>query len=147
MSRIELTTELVKERNTVRLRINADLSAALGTARLLPAMVTIDGCPIPTTLHRMGGGYMMVLNKEVQQQIGATAGDTVHVTVELDGTERTVDLPDDLAAAIAAAGVRAGFDRLTPFRQAELVKSVTSAKKPETRARRIELVLHQLPTS
>ena len=141
---MEFHTDLVKERNVVRLWVPADLATTLGSARLVAAVVTINEQAIRTTLHKMGGGYMMVVNKEVQQQVGVGAGDTVRVRVELDHAEPEVDLPDDLASALADSGTRAAFDGLTRFRQTELVKSVTSAKKADTRARRIEQAVSQL---
>jgi len=137
MSGVTFRTELVKERNTVRLCVPADLAATLGTARLLPAIITIDGHPVRATLHKMGGTYMTAVNKAVQRQVGATAGDTVEVTVEPATEEPGVDVPGDLVAALAEAGAAEAFDRLTPFRRREMVKAVVSAKKPGTRARRV----------
>jgi hypothetical protein len=144
MSGIEFDTELVKARNAVRLWLPAELAGRLGDERLVPAVVTINGTPVRTTLHKMNGGYMMAVNKALQSRTGVTAGDTVHVLVERDGTERTVAVPTELADALAKAGVRDNFDRLTPFRQGELVKSVRSARRDDTRARRIDQVVHAL---
>jgi uncharacterized protein YdeI (YjbR/CyaY-like superfamily) len=134
---ISFSTELVKQRNAVRLCVPAELAPALGTARLLPARLTINGHAVQATLHKMDGSYMTAVNKKVQEQIGATAGDTVTVTIEPDTTEHIIELPDDLASAINAASAMEAFDRLTPFRKRELLTAITSAKKPETRARRI----------
>ncbi len=144
MNRIDFSTELIKERNAVRLCVPADLAATLGTARLLPALITINGRPVRATLHKMGGTYMTAVNKAVQQQVGATAGDTVTVTIEPDAEDGVVDLPDDLTTALADEGVRDAFDRLTAFRRREMVKAVVSAKKPETRARRIRQAVDRL---
>ena len=56
--------------------------------------------------------------------------------------ERTVDVPTDLAAALdAAPGARAAFDALALSHRREWVESVSEAKRPETRARRIAGVL------
>src|SRR5262249_5779368 len=92
---------------------------------------------VRTTLHRLGGGYMMAVNAELRRQLGVDAGDTVHVSVEPGGAPPAVEVPADLAAALDTAGRRAAVQALPPFRQTELVKSVTGAKRPETRARRI----------
>ena len=64
-------------------------------------------------------------------------GDEVDVTVSLDSQEREVEVPADLAAALDAAGQRAAFDALTHTRRKELARSVTEAKRPDTRERRI----------
>jgi hypothetical protein len=144
MSGIEFDTKLVKERNAVRLWVPAEPAERLGDERLVPAVVTINGTPVRTTLHKMSGGYMMAVNKAVQAQVGATAGDAVHVVVERDNAERTVEVPADLADALAKAGARDAFDRLTLFRRNELLKSVTSARRDDTRARRIDQVVRTL---
>ncbi|MPZ81491.1 MAG: DUF1905 domain-containing protein [Actinophytocola sp.] len=147
MSGIEFDTELVKERNAVRLWLPAELAQRLGDERLVPAVVTINGTPVRTTLHKMNGGYMMAVNKAVQGQMGATAGDAVHVLVERDSAERTVEVPANLADALAKAGARDAFDKLTPFRQNELLKSVTSARTDDTRARRIDQAVQALTST
>lgn len=64
-------------------------------------------------------------------------GDEVEVTIDLDAEERTVAVPDDLAAALAAAGARDAFEALPPSRRKELARAVAEAKRPETRERRI----------
>lgn len=46
-------------------------------------------------------------------------------------------VPDDLAAALDAAGVRAAFDALKGAERYSILYQIHDAKKPETRARRI----------
>jgi hypothetical protein len=147
VSKVEFSCVLIRHRSAVRLCVPAELSATLGPGPLLPAIVTINDEPVPTTLHRISGGFMMAVNKAVREQLGVTAGDTVHVTVEPDETERTIELPEDLSTALADARVRDAFDDLTPFRKDELLKSVASAKKAQTRGRRIEAVVRDLDSS
>ena len=59
----------------------------------------------------------------------------------LDTVPRTVELPEDLASALAAAGVRDSFDALSPSQRKAHVTSVESAKAAETRARRVQAVV------
>ena len=66
------------------------------------------------------------------------------VDVTLDTAPRTVELSDDLSAALAAAGVREKFDALSPSARKAHVTSVESAKAAETRARRVEAVVTKL---
>jgi uncharacterized protein YdeI (YjbR/CyaY-like superfamily) len=99
---------------------------------------------VQTTLHKMGGGYMMAVNAELRHLLGVQAGDTVQVAAEPDTAPRTIEVPDDLAAALDTAGKTATFEALTPFRQAEITKSVTRAKQPGTRARRIAQTVTEL---
>ena len=62
----------------------------------------------------------------------------------MDTAPRTVDLPDDLATALADAGLREAFDKLAPSHQKAHVTSVEGAKAAETRARRIAAVVAKL---
>ena len=57
--------------------------------------------------------------------------------MELDTAPRETPLPEDLAAALDE-DARAFFDGLAPSHRKEWVRWVEEAKKPETRATRIE---------
>ncbi len=88
-------------------------------------------------IARMGGENMIGLNKAVRAELGVEAGDTLQVTITLDAGERVVEVPDDLAAALAAAGLADTFAALAPSHRKEYVRWVTEAKKAETRERRV----------
>ncbi|WP_426310375.1 YdeI/OmpD-associated family protein [Cellulosimicrobium sp. E-16] len=63
----------------------------------------------------------------------------ITTTVEASGGTTTgLPVPDDLARALDAAGVRESFDALSFSRQRAIVEPVESAKAAETRQRRIE---------
>jgi uncharacterized protein YdeI (YjbR/CyaY-like superfamily) len=62
----------------------------------------------------------------------------VEVGLELDTAPRDVEVPPDLAVALAAVpGARQAFDALAFTHRKEWVRSVEDAKKAETRERRI----------
>ena len=61
----------------------------------------------------------------------------MHVVVDRDHEERTVDVPDDLASALDVAGLGAIFSGLAYTHRKEYVAWVTSAKRAETRANRV----------
>ena len=66
-------------------------------------------------------------------------GDEVEVDMELDTKPRVVVEPADLARALNADPVaRIAYDRLSYGHKREHVLAIDSAKKPETRIRRIE---------
>lgn len=89
------------------------------------------------------GQWMMVVN-EAMRAGGLTPPGTYPVDISVDTAERTVDVPDDLAAGLEAADVRAAFDGLSYTRRKEHVRLVLEAKRPETRAARIEKVVASL---
>lgn len=105
--------------------------------------VTVNGTyTFAGRVGRMGGENLLGFNKANRTAAGVAAGDEVDVVVRLDGVARTVDVPDDLAAALAGVpGAREAFDALAYSHRKEHVRSVVDAKRPETRAKRVGQVL------
>src|SRR5260370_12093391 len=80
-------------------------------AKRFPVVATVNGYTWRTTVARMGGEFLLGLNREVGQGAGVQAGDDVEVTIELDATPRGVEVPAALAAALAAdPPARASFE-------------------------------------
>jgi uncharacterized protein YdeI (YjbR/CyaY-like superfamily) len=95
-----------------------------------------------------GDVYMLGLSQENRAAAGVKAGDQVDVTLELDTEPRIVEVPDDLAAALAEKpGARAAFDALSYTMRKEHVRQVEEAKAQETRTRRIAKIVSQLGES
>ena len=57
----------------------------------------------------------------------------------LDSVE-ALEIPDDLRKALGAAGTRK-FEALTPGRRKEHLRALVTAKRPETRAKRVEEIV------
>ena len=75
----------------------------------------------------------------------AAALDTFDVAITLYTQPRTIDVPRDLAEALAAApAAAAGYDRLSFSHRREYVQWITEAKRHETRARRVAGTLDRL---
>src|SRR5204863_8690288 len=86
------------------IKIPPDVVAALGGGGRIPVNVTFDGIPYRGSIVTMGGQKIVGILKAIQSELGKSAGDTITVTVDVDGAERKVDIPDDLGAALAEAG-------------------------------------------
>ena len=110
---------------------------ALGSSKRPPVTITINGYTYRTTDVRMGGQFFVPLSAENREAAGVTAGDDISVDIEADTAPREVTLPDDLAAAMDDVA-RAAYDGLSYSHRKEWVRWVEEAKKPETRATRIE---------
>jgi hypothetical protein len=110
-----------------------------GTKGRVPIRATFDGFPYSGSLTPLGDGHHAVLVlKQLRRAINKTIGDTVHVALSRDLTERKITPPDDLAAALAAAPAAATyFAKLAFTHQREYVRWLEGAKKPETRTRRL----------
>ncbi len=138
------TTTLVLDDkvNATGIRVPAEAIAALGGKKKPPVIVTVNGFTYRSTVAAYGDVYMLPLSQERRAAAGVAPGDVVEVSLELDTAPRTVELPDDLAAALAARpGARAAFDALAYSARKEHVRQVTEAKAKETRERRIAKIV------
>ena len=117
----------------------------LGGGKRAAVLVTIGRRSARLRLAVMGGRNLIGLSKAARADLGVQIGDTVEATIELDLAERTVEVPDDLAAALDSdPAARARFDALPFTHRKEHVAAVTSAKRPDTRARRIAAAVERL---
>ena len=137
---IEFVAEVELEGVGAFVRLPADTADRFGTRARFPVLATFNGVPYRgSTMPTGDGRFCLGMTKAIRTELGVGAGDAVRVTIELDTAERTVEVPADLAAALAAhPGPAERFERLPYTRRKECVESLTSAKRAETRARRLE---------
>jgi hypothetical protein len=138
---------VVNEGGGAWVEVPAAVVAALGGGGRIPVQATFDDVAYRGSIASMGGCMALGVLKRIRAELGKGAGDAVRVTVERDTAERTVDVPEDLAAALAQAGAREAFDRLAFSHRREHVNAVNDAKKPETRARRIAKAVEMIRPS
>ena len=108
----------------------------------------IAGIPYRGSLMPMGDGtFGLGVLKAIQKEKGIDNGDVITVDLEIDTEERTVDIPHDLAAALKRdAGASAAWEKLSFTNRKEIALSLTEAKKPETRERRLQAAMNRLST-
>jgi hypothetical protein len=144
----ETVLEQGQTKNVVGIVIPDAVIAALGAGRRPPVQVTVNGYTYRSTVAVMGGRFMVGLAAGHRAAAGVQGGDRVTVTIAHDAAPRAVAVPDDLAAALDQAALRAAFDALAPSRRKEHVRQVETARSADTRTRRIERVLAALsPTT
>jgi hypothetical protein len=112
-----------------------DVPAVFGWERA-PVRGTVNGAPLRSTIAKYGDSHFLPVNREVREDAGAAAGETVEVELELDTKPRTVRVPKDLASALDDKA-RAAFDRMSYTHRKEYVEWIEEAKRDETRRRRI----------
>ena len=120
-----------------------EVVASLGESKRPAVTITVNDHTYRTTAVRMGGRFLVPLSAEHREAAGVAAGDDITVDIALDTAPREVDLPADLAAAMDDA-VRATYDGLSYTHRKEWVRWVEEAKRPETRATRIEKTVEGL---
>ena len=101
---------------------------------------TINSFPFRAALEPNGkGSHWLRVNKTMLDGAGAGAGDTVTIEIARAGEEPEIRVPLDLRKALAASPLAlAAWEDITPMARRDWIFSITSAKQPETRRRRIE---------
>lgn len=117
--------------------IPAKIVRDLGQKRRVPVKATLNGIVYRTTIAVYGGRYYLPARKEVREAAKLAAGKKARVTLEVDGAQRVVTIPRDLAIALEAGGTTDGFRRMSFTHQREYVDAILEAKRPETRDGRI----------
>jgi hypothetical protein len=99
----------------------------------------IHSFPFRAALEPDGrGSHWLRVNKTMHDEAGVDAVDTVMVEITRVGDEPEMRVPVDLRKALATAPLAlAGWDDITPLARRDWIFSITSAKQPETRRRRI----------
>lgn len=125
--------------------IDEDDVLALGGGRRPKVVVTVEGVTWRTSIAPMGGHFCLGLTKAQYAETGVLAGRDHAIEFVLDTAPRTVEPPEDLATALASdAGLAAAWQAWSYTRQKEAAASLTGAKQPQTRARRLTKVLDDL---
>jgi hypothetical protein len=126
--------------------LDDDQVAAVGEgAKRFPVAATVNGYTWRTSVARMGGEFLVGLNREVREAAGVAAGDDVDVTLELNVAPREVEVPGALAEALAAdPQAQASFERMAFTHRKEYARWIAEAKRDETRQRRVSQALEMI---
>ncbi len=112
---------------------------SLGGGKRPRVTVTINGHSWTTRIAIMRGRNLIGLSNANRRAAGIATGDRVEVALELVTEAPRVVEPPDLAAALDADPIaRAAYDGLTYGRRRAIVHAIETAKRPETRQRRIK---------
>ena len=124
-----------------------DIQEVFETRGRVPVRGTINGFPFRSSLMPMGGCHRMVVNKTIRDGARVKAGDKVSVQMERDEAERVVEAPLTLKKALAKSKTaQANWAKLSYTHRKEIARSITEAKKEETRDRRLEKAFDILKT-
>lgn len=118
--------------------------AEIGGNRRAPLKVTINGYTYQSTATGVEGKCMVVFPMRDREASGAAAGDVITVTLELDDGYRHVDVPPELADALAKSGLSQTFHNLTYSKRKEFARQVGEAKADDTKNRRMQKIIDQL---
>lgn len=109
-----------------------------------PVKVTLNSYTFRSTIARVNGQTFIPLRRSNREAAGVQGGQLVRVTLELDTDRREVKPPADLVKALKAGKAWAQWQQLSYSHQREHVEAIEQARKPATRARRIEKAVQAL---
>src|SRR5262245_52833374 len=143
-SKIHFTAKLVqpaapaKDDSWTFLTLPKDASRKLPSRGMTTVEGTINGVAFRATLEPDGQkSHWLKVDRKLREAAGANAGDLVTLELSPEALEPTV--PPDLRKALAAAPkARALWADITTNARTDWIHWITSAKQPETRARRVE---------
>jgi len=115
-------------------------SAKLPSRGMTAIEGTINGFPFEATLEPDGQkSHWLKVDRKLRVGADADAGDVVTLEIAPAAEQPKPMVPADLRKALAAAAkARAVWSDITPIARRDWIQWITSAKQPETRARRIK---------
>jgi hypothetical protein len=121
-------------------------SAKLPTRSMVTVDGTLEGASFQATLEPDGqGGHWLKVDRALREAAGVAAGDTVALEIASVEKEPEPKLPADLRKALAAnAAAKATWDDVTATARRDWIHWITSGKKAETRAKRIDVACDKL---
>ena len=137
-------TTLFTSGNNTGIEVPPAVVEQLGGGKRPAVLVDVNGFEYRSTVAVMGSRYLIPFSSDKRAATGLTGGDAITVELTLDTAPRTVELPDDLAAALRGGDAQANFDALSPSARKAHVTNVESAKTAETRQRRIDAIVAKL---
>jgi hypothetical protein len=125
--------------------IPRDVTQALGGLKQMRVTGTLNGIPIRTSTMPYRGGFYVGIHKASREAAGVQIGDEVELELTRDESPRALDIPPELEAVFKTEpALRERFDGLSFSRRRDLAGPISEAKKPETRAARLEKTLAAL---
>lgn len=125
----------------------AEASSGLPSRGQVSATGTLNGAKFRAMLEPDGrGGHWLKVSRVLRDRAGAEPGDSVRVELSPAFEEPEPRVPADFRRSLAAAGagVRTAWRGITPAARRDFVHWVTSPKRAETRATRIEVACDML---
>ena len=121
-------------------------SSKLPTRAMTTVEGTIGGTPFRATLEPDGQrSHWLKVSRKLRKDAGAIVGDRVELEISPAAKQLEPRLPADFRQALAAVpGARAAWSDITTIARRDWIQWISSAKKTETRVRRIDRACEML---
>lgn len=108
----------------------------------IPVKGTLQGKPFLANVVRYRGLWRLYLNTEMRRAADVDVGDKVTLRLQFDSSPRTVPVPREFTLAISKnKQAKEAFEKLSPSRQKEILRYLSSLKQPQSLERNIQKVI------
>lgn len=126
-----------------------DVEKEFGVKGQVKVQAAFDGYEYQGSLAKMGHHcHFLIVTQKIRTAIGKKSGDTIHVMISKDTSERTIAIPEDFLHRLEATPETFQFFNSLSFtNRKEYVVWITNAKKDETRMNRLDKAIKLLEQS
>ena len=104
----------------------------------VPVQALLGGLPYAGSLMPSAAGYhRLSVPRNICAQLGKVPGDLIRVELWQDDSPRTVEMPEEFVRLLRRERLLAKFETLSITRRKEYRNWILSAKRDETRSRRM----------
>lgn len=143
--KFEAIIQQVENKDATFIEIPFDVEKEFGSKRV-KIKAKFDNVDYRGSIVRMGMPCFMIgLTKEIRKKIGKGIGDTVSVEIEKDEEERIIEMPIEFKSMINGNNnAKEFYDSLSYSQKKKYITWITSAKKKETKIKRMNEALLKL---
>ena len=130
------------------IEVPIDVEKEFGAKRI-KIKAKFDGVEYRGSIVKMGlPCYMIGITKEIRSKIGKTYGDIISVELERDEEERIIELPIEFKEKLVQnSDAYKFYESLSYSQKRKYFQWIISAKKEETKIKRIEEAIKKLENS
>ncbi|HAX73378.1 MAG TPA: hypothetical protein DCY20_07630 [Firmicutes bacterium] len=145
MNKFQAEIKKVEDKDATYIEIPFNVEEMFGAKRV-KVRAMFDDIEYRGSIVKMGlDCHILGLTKEIRNKIGKGPGDLIEVTVVKDEEERVVDISEELQSIMESEQeVKQFWNGLSFSIQKKFAHSITSAKKEETRLKRVATVIGKL---
>lgn len=150
MKKYSFTAEIKKHegKDATYIEVPLDIEKEFGAKRV-KVKVKFDGIDYRGSIVKMGlPCYMIGITKEIRSKIGKTYGDAISIELEKDEEDRVIELPTEFKEKLIQNDAAYKFyGSLSYSQQRKYYQWITSAKKEETKIKRMKEAVEKLENS
>lgn len=145
MKKFNAEIKKIEGKDGAYIEIPFDVEEVYGAKRV-KVKATFDGVEYRGSIVKMGlPCYIIGITKEIRKKIEKEPGDIIEVTIEKDEEDRVVEIPTDFKERIELDNnIKEFCNTLSFSMQKKYVTWITSAKKEDTRNKRIDTAIEKL---